>query len=361
MTFGGRDFTEFLRGEILSGNILPGEKLMSPFELTRYFHVSPLKVLQAIQILRKEGYLVTFPKKGTFVSGYRRRKVSKNVIGVISKGGNEFNLRPMFTQMETTLNLNGYDMQVRNAGNSQLREEKILKYFLSNHVDGLIIDPSESQMLCSHMELFRRLDQMRVPYIFINSVYPQMFDRTKILIDDAKGGYLLTRHFIATGRSYIVGIFKSDDSRGAERHKGYVTALQEAGIPYRPDLVIWYQTSETDKKARVMLEKVLRSKEGCDGILCYDDDMAVNVIYFLLSQGYRVPEEIGVAGYGNFQNAEAGELGITSVAQPDALFGEMAANLILEKIEGVPDSESRVTRLLAPELVIKSSSIRSAV
>ena len=355
------DFTEFLRNEILTGNILPGEKLMSPAEMARVFHVNILKVRNTFSILKKEKLIVSFPKKGYFVSGYRYRKVSEHIIGVVSNGGAEEPMRRMFNRMESVFNLNGYDIQVKNAGNSQSKEEKILRSFLAAHVDGIIVDPSNSQMLCRHMEIYRRLDQQQIPYIFINSVYPQMIDKPKILVNDAKGGYLLTRHLIATGRESIIGIFKSDDNRGAERHKGYVTALQEAHIPYRPELVIWYQTEERYKKAQVMLDNILESETGCDGIVCFDDSLARSVMYFLFSKGFLVPDDIGVVGYGNSGTPETGELGITTIAQPDALLGEMASGLLLEKINGVPEEKSGIERLLEPELVIRSSSVSSAV
>ena len=355
------DFTDFLRGEIMSGRILPGEQLMSPLEMSRVFHVNILKVNSTLSKLKKEKLIVSFPKKGFFVSGYRYRKVSEHIIGVVSNGGAEDPLRRMFNRMESVLNENGYDMIVRNSGNSQSKEEKIIRSFLASHVDGIIVDPSSSQILCRHMELYRRLDQQQIPYVFINSAYPQMINKPRIAVNDQKGGYLLTRHLIATGRKNIVGIFRSDDYRGSERHKGYVTALQEAGIPYRPELVIWFQSVEKNKKALVILDSILLSDKCCDGIVCYNDSMARSVMYYLFSKGYRVPEDIGVVGYGNSDSPAAGELGITTIAEPNALLGELASELILGKInynQPVPD---RDIQLLEPDLVIRSTSVSSAV
>ena len=355
------DFTDFLRGEIMSGSILPGEKLMPPAEMAKVFHVNILKVNSTLARLKKEKLIVSFPKKGWFVSGYRFRKVSEHIIGVVSNGGAAAPIRKLFDRMESTFNANGYDMIVRNSGNSQSKEEKILRAFLASHVDGVIIDPSNSQTLCRHMELYRRLEQQQIPYIFINSVYPQMLEKPVISMDDQKGEYLLTRHFIATGRKNIVGIFKSDDSRGTERHKGYVKALQEAGMPYRPELVIWYQAVEKNKKATVMLNNILESHTSCDGILCADDSMARSVMYYLFSKGFRVPDDISVAGYGNSDSAAAGELGITTIAQPDAMLGEMVSKLMLETLGVTGSSDGSIIRVLEPELVIRSSSVGSAV
>ena len=66
--------------------------------------------------------------------------------------------------------------------------------------------------------------------------------RDRILLDDCRGAYLATRYLIELGHRRIVGVFKSDDTQGQQRHKGYVQALQEEGIAYDPDKVIWFYT-----------------------------------------------------------------------------------------------------------------------
>ena len=63
-------------------------------------------------------------------------------------------------------------------------------------------------------------------------------------MDDARGGYLVTKYLLEQGHRRITGFFKADDIQGIQRHKGYVRALQEAGIPYDPDLVVWFHTED---------------------------------------------------------------------------------------------------------------------
>ena len=70
-------------------------------------------------------------------------------------------------------------------------------------------------------------------------------------MDDAGGGYLVTKHLLDSGRRNIAGFFKADDRQGIERHKGYVKALQEHGIAYDPDKVVWFHT-EDRRKSRLL-------------------------------------------------------------------------------------------------------------
>ena len=50
------------------------------------------------------------------------------------------------------------------------------------------------------------------------------------------------------GHRKILGIFKADDFQGKERHKGYVKALQESGLSYDPDMVVWFHTEDRKMK-----------------------------------------------------------------------------------------------------------------
>ena len=107
----------------------------------------------------------------------------------------------------------------------------------------------------------------------------------------------------------------------------------------------------------MMVKEMVKSGQLPDGIVCYNDQIAVQVIETLEACGLRVPEDVSVTGYDNSLYAQRGT-GITTIAHPQEKLGEMAAELILEKINGVPEQESKVERLIQPELIIRGSSRR---
>lgn len=55
---------------------------------------------------------------------------------------------------------------------------------------------------------------------------------------------MITKYLLDNGHRSIAGIFKADDIQGQNRHRGYVQALQEAGMLYDPDKVIWFHTED---------------------------------------------------------------------------------------------------------------------
>ena len=344
-----------LKEKILSGRIRAGEKLPSENQLSAQYGLSRHTVRKALSILENEGYVTAYHGRGTFCSERMIQRHNSKHIAVVTTYISDYIFPRLIQGMDRVLTANGYSIILKNTGNSRTNEAKVLQELLDKPIDGLIIEPSKSQILCRHLNLYQMLDQYEIPYVFIQGSYPQMMDRPHILMDDCKGGYLLTKYLLGTGHRKIVGVFKADDSQGAQRHLGYARALNEAGISYDPEMVIWFHTEDRKQKPGLMMRLFLEAKREFDAVVCYNDQIAILVIRALREQGVRIPEDVSVTGYDNSAMAGSGEIGLTTIAHPQEKLGEMAAELILEKIRKVPEEDSRVGRLIQPELIVRES------
>lgn len=346
---------ESLRNDIVSGKIKPREKIPSENELSKQFKVSRHTVRKAISILENDGLLEATHGVGTFCTDRLRNKSSSKNIAVVTTYISDYIFPRLIQGMDQVLTENGYSIILKNTGNSQKNEARALEDILTKNIDGLIIEPSKSEIFCRHLHLYEQFDKMKVPYVFIQGTYPQMKERSNIIMDDVEGGYLLTKYLIALGHRKIVGIFKIDDAQGTARHKGYIKALNEAGIQYDPDLVVTFHTEDRAKKPAAVMEQFVREKKKIDAIVCYNDQIALEVIHVLNLYGVNVPEDISVTGYDNSLISESGPVKLTTVSHPKEKLGRMAAKLLLEKINHIPEEESKVPRVVAPELVIRES------
>ena len=338
---------EELRAEILSGKIQPGEKLPSENQLTEKYSLSRHTVRKAIAYLEKEGYVEAYHGKGTFCSEKMRHMKKSRNIAVVTTYISDYIFPRLIQGMDNILSEQGYSIILKNTGNSRQKEARCLEELLQKDIDGLIIEPSKSQLSCRHPNLYENLDKYQIPYVFIQGIYTEMKEKPHILMDDVQGGYLVTRYLLKLGHRRIMGFFKADDIQGMNRHKGYVKALQEAGISYDPDAVVWFHTEDRRSKPAMMVREIVKNKE-------LPDQIAVQVIETLEECGLKVPEDISVTGYDNSLYAQRGA-GITTIAHPQEKLGQMAAELILEKINGVPERDSKVERMIQPELIIRGS------
>ena len=346
---------EELKSKILSGEIRPGAKLPSENELAQEYEISRHTVRKALVILVTDGYITTKHGKGTFCSDrMAHRKNSKN-IAVVTTYISDYIFPRLIQGMDRVLTEQGYSIMLKNTGNSRQKEAQCLEDILTKDVDGLIIEPSKSQILCRNMPLYEQLDRMGIPYVFIQGSYLQMKNKPTILLDDAKGAYLLTKYLIDTGHRQIAGVFKADDSQGAERHKGYVKALQEAGMSYQPELVVWFHTEDRKVKPAVMVQMMLEAELPIDAVVCYNDQIAIKTIQTLSQLGLRVPEDISVTGYDNSFLAENYQVGLTTIAHPHEKLGEIAAKLLLDLMQEKTLSLADRQIVIEPELIERES------
>ena len=346
---------EELKKDIISGMRKPGDRLPSENELSASCHVSRHTVRKALSILEQEGFITAEHGRGTFVSRKAGGKKGSGNIAVITTYLSDYIFPRLIQGIDRVLTANGYSIILKNTGNSRLKESRCLEEILEKDVDGLIIEPSKSEIMCGHKGLYEKLDFYQIPYVFIQGCYAHMRNKPYILMDDCMGGYLVTKHLIELGHQCILGIFKADDSQGRDRHKGYVKALQEAGFSYDPDMVVWFHTEDRSSKPSGALRLKLEEGVTIDGIVCYNDQIAFEIMKTIEKCGLSVPEDISVTGYDNSFIAENGIVKLTTIAHPQERLGAMAAELLIEKMNNIPDEESRVERILKPELIIRES------
>ena len=348
---------EDLKEQILSGEISAGEKLPSENELASRYQISRQTVRKAIAILENAGYVYAEHGRGTFCSELVRHTRMSHNIAVVTTYLSDYIFPRVIQGIDSVLTNHGYSIILKNTRNSRSQEARCLEELLQKDIDGMIIEPSKSQIYCRHINLYQKMDEFHIPYVLIQGCFTQMSDKPQVLMDDCKGGYMITKYLLSLGHKNIIGVFKADDMQGQNRHKGYVMALQEAGILYNPDKVVWYYTEDRTIHPYEGIQSMIKQKTVMDAVVCYNDQIAIEVIRALQENGLNVPQDVSVTGYDNSYMAVYGGIRITTIAHPQEKLGEMAAGLLLELIQNgdIPRENKKI--LVEPEIVIGNSCI----
>ena len=347
---------EDLKEMILSGKIKAGEKLPSENTLAASYKVSRQTVRKALEILENAGYIYAQHGKGTFCCEIVRHTSASKNIAVVTTYLADYIFPQVIQGIDEVLTSEGYSIMLKNTRNSRAQEAKCLEELLQKNIDGMIIEPSKSQIYCKHLHLFEKLDACHIPYIFIQSCFEQLKEKPQIVMDDQKGGYLLTKHLIEQGHQKIAGVFKADDLQGLNRHKGYIKALQEAGRSYDPEKVIWFYTEDRNIHPYEAVKALMQEKEKIDAVVCYNDQIAWEVIKAARTMGLKVPQDLSVTGYDGSYLASTYDLKLTTIRHPQEKLGEMAARKLLQLISGEELSESEKKIMIEPELIVGNSS-----
>lgn len=344
-----------LKQKIVDDTYQAGDKMPSENELAASYQVSRHTVRKALALLEHEGFIYAIHGKGTFCSELGRHTKTSRNIAVVTTYLSDYIFPAVIQGIDQVMTDNGYSILLKNTKNSSSAEGKCLEELLSKDIEGLIIEPSKSEIYCRHIALYKKLDEFHIPYVFIQGTMEQLSDRPYVMMDDFKGGYLITKYLLSLGHRKILGMFKADDRQGIERHRGYAKALQEYGVFYDPDRIIWFHTEDRAVKPFARLRSMVTQNIPFDSVVCYNDQIAIKTIQTLSQLGLRVPEDISVTGYDNSFLAENYQVGLTTIAHPHERLGEIAAKLLLDLMQEKTLSLADRQIVIEPELIERES------
>ena len=351
---------------ITSGKVQPGEKIYSENELVKMFGVSRHTVRQAVGDLVHEGWLYREQGAGTFCSNkmlqtndepdthspVQSLTTNGKNIGVITTYISDYIFPSIIKGIESYLTAQGYSLTFACTDNDVEKEKQCLQTMLSRNIDGLIVEPTKSSNYNPNINYYLELEQNNIPYLMINQFYSQLMP-PHIIMNDEHGGFIATEHLINLGHEKIIGLFKTDDRQGVNRMQGFIRSFREHNLPFFPDMVITYTTEDKDSSLVAQLQQFFNSDDRPTAIVCYNDQLALQVLFMLRGLGLSVPEDVSIVGYDDSSLAEATDVKLTSVTHPKMDMGIEAAKWIVSAVEKRGSIEH--STIYEPELVIRNS------
>jgi DNA-binding LacI/PurR family transcriptional regulator len=191
---------------------------------------------------------------------------------------------------------------------------------------------------------------MRIPIVLVNNQHPGEFVNS-VLIENVKASAEVTNHLIQLGHSRIAYLgdrfgYQSD----VERFAGYREALDRAGLPFLPELVVHGDGKCEGGMAGI--DTLMSLPEPPTAIFCYNDMTALGALHKLHLRKIRVPEDVSLVGFDDLFIASYMQPPLTTLRQPRRLMGRLAMESLLKLISG--ESSSHVIHVPA-ELVVRES------
>jgi DNA-binding LacI/PurR family transcriptional regulator len=219
---------------------------------------------------------------------------------------------------------------------------------VTGRLDGLLImgAPLEDAMA-------RRLSKRKLATVLVDSFHPGL---SWVNVDDEAGGYQIGAHLIDRGHRSVT--YVSEGQRSTEytspaqlRKRGLIRALREASLA-EDALKHWIVPAIDMPRGREAAENILRLDPVPTAVVAHHDGLAAGLLAGFRAAGRRVPEDIAVVGYDGTDLALA--LDLTTVDQPFAETGRIAAALLLGLLDGTSPSSQHVN--LTPTLIVRATS-----
>lgn len=329
-----------IKSKILSGQYKIGEQIPTESALQEMYKVSRQTVRKAILELANEGFVRSEQGSGTYVSGhYRSRangKSSNRTIGVITTYISDYIFPSIIRGIESRLNEDNYSLLLASTNNDVAQEKKALEMMLSYGVEGLIVEPTRSNVFNPNIAYYLTFQEQEIPFVMINAYYEEL-DVPFFCLDDVKSSYLATRELISKGHKEIGIIAKMDDLQGKFRMKGFVQALSEAKLTFRPEHVLTFDTSTKPELSRSLENFLSLHRHEFTALVCYNDEVGLEVVNVCRKLGIAIPEELSIVGQDNSYIAQNANIKLATLTHPQEQLGRDAADWIIKRLQGKKD------------------------
>ncbi|MCY9805942.1 GntR family transcriptional regulator [Lentilactobacillus senioris] len=346
-----------LKQKITSGEYAINQKLPTESVLMAKYKVSRYTVRRAISDLENDHFIYKIQGGGMYVDDWRQKdthsKKENKFIGLLSTHIADYIFPNIINGVDRMISDHGYMLVISNTHNDQERERESLMEMLDKNVAGLIIEPTQSALPTTNADLYDRIRELGIPTVFINAIYPEMeADFPYVTTNDYGGERKLTNYLIEQGHKRILGIFQVDDIQGVRRMEGFTAAYREHPDIFLDAQILMYQSSDKLVNVFERIEGYLKGPDRPSAIVCYNDQLAIQVIDLVRSLDLTVPTDISVAGFDNYQIGAYIDPSLTTMMHEKEKMGHDAADLLLQLIDGKTDGKSIE---YDPSLVVRGS------
>lgn len=214
------------------------------------------------------------------------------------------------------------------------KEERYLRHFLEQRVDGLVILPTEAESLTQ----FAR----SIPTVILDRTFPGLATvADHVLVNDEDAAFALTKHLIDHHHLERIVLVAGEESISsvAARRAGYLRAITEAGL--EPIETEGHLSAESAANGS---NPLFRKLEKPFGVFCTGNRMFLGVEAALRRRKIDVPGGAAVATFGGSIERYSAQALPTQAVLPVQTIVARAMQLLTERINE-PEQDIRFVRL----------------
>ena len=239
----------------------------------------------------------------------------------------------------------GYSVIMTTSDESPDTEYIQAEQMLERNVEGLLVIPARLRQSRLTRALFGR-----TPVVAFDRPVPDP-SLDVVLVQNTSGSHHIVQHLIKHGHQRIcfMGLSRALFTINA-RFLGYRRAVQESGF-----MEDSFFGCESQEETLSTIEGKLRGSNPPTAFFTSNTLATRYVFASLLHLGVRVPTDVALVGFDDFDLAELTSPSLTVVRQPAQEMGRVAANLLFDRIARgeLPQTGKRI--VLPVEIVLRRS------
>ena len=275
------------------------------------------------------------------------RRNTTNTIAVILGSIKNNYCNKLIYAVEKEAQKHGCNVIICNTHEDPVQEYRHLQEMYSRHVDGVIL-MSAIKDFRNVEEAYKNLYISDMPMVFVDRTIEGLNSHV-IQSNNKEMSYEAVNYLIGLGHKRI-GILATDNySTVRERIEGYRRALEDNGIPFFQDLILYAYPGEENQDYKQELEYI-REKE-ITAIYVLNNTLCIDVLNMVKKQKLQIPADISLVVWDDEEINDY--LDITTIAQPVEQIGKTAVRNLLKQKNKELNAEDH--EILKADIIFRKS------
>ena len=220
----------------------------------------------------------------------------------------------------------GFELMLGDSGYDMHIERSLVEAFIARGVDALVLTGVEHDR--------RTLELVAAHGLPLAEIWDLNRDPLDLCVgfSNRGAGRAVGALLASLGRRHWAFIGSGGEHRSRKRMEGFRRAAQDAGLARPVDALV--DDAMVIEQAREAARRLLCGGERIDAVFCANDLLACGLLQVARQLGRRIPDEVAVVGFGDFDIASIATPALTTVRIPGYRMGLVAAESLLAKTMG---------------------------
>ena len=200
-------------------------------------------------------------------------------------------------------------------------------------------------------ERMQRLQQLDLPMVAFDRPLVGL-DTDSVLVENRAGTEEAIAHLVGHAHRKIACIGYDEEMYTIrERIEGYKNAMHNAGL--KPQIATGLATAED---VRRWFDEVWSGKNRPSAVFALNHRISIYMLELLREKGIRIPEDVAMIGFDDFDLARVIQPPLTTVAQSPVELARRSMHLLLERIRHKREGAYDSAKILLPaRLIVRQS------
>lgn len=256
----------------------------------------------------------------------KRSRIVGAVVSTLDQSIFSATIRGLATGLQTR----GQQLLLATTDYDEDRESELITAMIGRKPEALVLTSSEHRI-----NAVQRIRAANIPTIECWEI-PTHPICAAVGFSNREAGRSITHHLLALGRKKIayLGAQREGDTRGRLRHSGYEEIVVQKHVPLNHLEVPEEKYFGPDYGA-TGFRKIIARWPDVDAIVCASDAIAFGAFCEAIRQGFQVPNDLAITGFGDFDYARDSGVGLTTVRIDGEKIGQATADLIEQSHDGI--------------------------